>query len=153
MLRTFLALALLGAAVGLATAAQAAPGATTAKPSIRLLGTSVSGGVVTVKVAITGWAMYPKLVGKKLNKPDGGHWHVYVNGKYNNFSANPTVGKTTTLKPGTYKIRVELANDDHSEVERAAPSRTVTVKVLSSSPPPPAPPPPPPPPSPPPYPY
>ena len=36
---------------------------------------------LTVKVVTYGWKMYPALVGSKTNKPDGGHWLLYVNGK------------------------------------------------------------------------
>ena len=84
---------------------------------------------VTVFVKIHDWKMYPALVGKKTNKPDGGHWHIYVNGKYNTYSANPTKGTTTKLKKGDYKIYVALANDDHSPVKGTHPSKTVTVMV------------------------
>ena len=84
---------------------------------------------VTVFVKIRGWKMYPSLVGKKTNKPDGGHWHIYVNGKYNTYSANPTKGTTTKLKKGDYKIYVALANDDHSPVKGTHSSKTVTVMV------------------------
>ena len=84
---------------------------------------------VTVFVTVRGWKMYPALVGKKTNKMDGGHWHIYVNGKYNTYSANPKSGKTTKLKKGDYKIYVALANNDHSLVKGAHHSRTVTVMV------------------------
>lgn len=86
-------------------------------------------GTVTVLVKIRGWKMYPALVGKKPNKPDGGHWHIYVDGKYNAFSANPTRGTTTKLEHGDHKIYVGLANDDHSPVKGTHRSRTVSVMV------------------------
>jgi hypothetical protein len=84
---------------------------------------------VTVFVKIHDWKMYPALVGKKTNKRDGGHWHIYVDGKYDNLSANPTRGVTTKLKKGDYKIYVALANDDHSLVKGTHPSKTITVMV------------------------
>jgi hypothetical protein len=62
--------------------------------------------------------MYPKLVGKKPNKPDGGHWHIFVDGKYNNYTANATTGRSLKLKPGWHKVQAELANNDHSELSR-----------------------------------
>lgn len=86
-------------------------------------------GTVAVFVKIRGWKMYPALVGKKTNKADGGHWHIFVNGKYNNYSANATKGVTKKLKPGDYKIRVALANDDHSLVKGTHPSRAISVMV------------------------
>ena len=86
-------------------------------------------GTVTVFVKVHGWKMYPKLVGKKTNKADGGHWHIFVNGKYNNYSANATKGVTTKLKKGDYKITVALANDDHSPVKGTHPSKAITVMV------------------------
>ena len=88
-----------------------------------------SNGTVTVFVKIHDWKMYPALVGKRTNKPDGGHWHIYVDGKYNAYSANPTRGTTTKLKKGDYKIYVALANDDHSPVKGTHPSKTITVMV------------------------
>ena len=86
-------------------------------------------GVVTVLVKVRGWKMYPALVGKKTNKADGGHWHIYVNGKYNTYSANATKGTTTKLKKGDYKITVALANDDHSPVKGTHPSKAITAMV------------------------
>jgi hypothetical protein len=86
-------------------------------------------GTVTVFVKVHDWKMYPALVGKKTNKPDGGHWHIYVNGKYNNYSASTKSGHTTKLKHGDYKLYVALANDDHSPVKGAERSKTVTVMV------------------------
>ena len=87
------------------------------------------GGTVTVFVKVRGWKMYPALVGKKTNKADGGHWHIFVNGKYNNYSANATKGVTKKLKHGDYKIRVALANDDHSPVKGTHPSKAISVMV------------------------
>jgi hypothetical protein len=84
---------------------------------------------VTVLVKVHNWKMYPKLVGSKTNKKDGGHWHIYVNGKYNNYSASAKSGKTTKLKKGDYKLYVALANDDHSLVKGADRSKKISVMV------------------------
>src|SRR5262249_33551726 len=46
--------------------------------------TAAKTGVVTVKVAIIGWKMYPGLVGQPFNKTDGGHWAIFVDRKCNN---------------------------------------------------------------------
>jgi hypothetical protein len=90
---------------------------------------ATSSGIVVVHVRITGWKMYPALVGKQTNKPDGGHWHIFVDGKYNNFSANATVGKTLKLKAGWHTLQAELANDDHSELKPPVKSKTMRVHV------------------------
>jgi hypothetical protein len=84
---------------------------------------------VTVNVKVRNWKMYPQSIGKKPNKADGGHWHILVNGKYNNASASPTTGKTTPLKKGDYKIKVVLANNDHSPVKESDPSKTISVMI------------------------
>jgi cobalamin biosynthesis protein CbiD len=89
----------------------------------------LSGSVVQVNVRITGWKMLPTRVGKKPNSATGGHWHIFVNGKYNNFSANAHTGKTLKLKHGTYKIHAELANNDHSELSPPVKSKAMTIKV------------------------
>jgi hypothetical protein len=84
---------------------------------------------VTVYVKLHDWKLYPKLVGSKVNKKDGGHWHIFVNGKYNAYSASPKSGRTTKLKKGDYKLYVALANDDHSPVKGADRSKTISVMV------------------------
>ena len=86
-------------------------------------------GTVTVFVKIRGWKMYAALVGKKTKKADGGHWHIFVNGKYNNYSANATKGVTLKLKHGDYKITAALANNDHSPVKGTHPSKAISVMV------------------------
>lgn len=133
---TVLAVAALLAAAGVAGLGGAGVAqATTSKRSavmheIQLTNFKVNAnGTVTVFVKIRGWKMYPALVGKKTNKPDGGHWHIFVNGKYNNYSANATRGVTTKLEHGDYKIYVTLANDDHSPVKGTHKSKTVSVMV------------------------
>ena len=108
--------------------------ASTAGRSISIDKTSsASNGIVTVTVKINGWKMYPALVGKKPNRPSGGHWHIFVDGKYSNASANATTGKTVVLTKGTHKVYAELANNDHSLLSPPVVSRTVTVKVGGSS--------------------
>jgi hypothetical protein len=98
-------------------------------PAISLLSARASGAVAVVKVRITGWEMYPAFVGKRPNRPDGGHWRIYVDGRYDGLSANPTSGRTHRLTPGSHRIAVALANDDGSRVAGAHPSRTLTVTI------------------------
>ena len=126
-----LALVSLVAALGLVAAGNAATSKRTdVMHEISITNFKVNkNGTVSVFVQIRGWKMYPKLVGKKTNKPDGGHWHIFVNGKYNSYSANATKGVTTKLKKGDYKITVALANDDHSPVMGTHASKAVSVMV------------------------
>jgi alpha-tubulin suppressor-like RCC1 family protein len=98
-------------------------------PSISLLRTRASGNKAVVEVKVTGWKMYPSLVGQLPNKPDGGHWRIFVDGKYNNLSTSPTTGRTTKLKPGKHTIWAKLANNDDSDVAGSRRSRTVTVII------------------------
>jgi hypothetical protein len=126
-------LTLVGLVAVAAAIASMQAGATTngaAARSITLLSVhELSGSVVQVNVRITGWRMIPSRVGKKPNSATGGHWHIFVNGKYNNFSANAHTGKTTKLRHGTYKIQAELANNDHSELSPPVKSKTMSIKV------------------------
>jgi hypothetical protein len=126
-----LTLALAFACTGLVGAAQATPSARAdMMHEIQITNFKVNANrTVTVLVKVRGWKMYPALVGKKTNKPDGGHWHIYVNGKYNTYSANATKGTTTKLKKGDYKLYVALANNDHSLVKGAHRSKTISVMV------------------------
>lgn len=121
MRRTVMPLAVLAAAALLAV-----PAAAAGKPAVTVTGTTVKGGIVTVAVRITGWKLLPARVGKKPNTPGGGHWHVFVDGKYNNAVA-ATRGATTKLAPGAHTIRAELANNDHSRL--SPPVRSVAVKI------------------------
>jgi hypothetical protein len=102
-------------------------------PTIELLRTRASGNVVLVTVKISGWKLYPALVGQKPNKPDGGHWRIIVDGKPNNTSTNPATGKTTKLKPGKHRIWVKLANNDHTDVTGTRPSKPVTIVIKRSA--------------------
>jgi hypothetical protein len=124
-------LMLLVALVAAVAAVQA--GATTSRASARsitLLSVhELSGSRVQVNGRITGWKMLPTTVGKTPNSATGGHWHIFVNGKYNNFSAGAHTGRTLKLEHGTYKIQVELANNDHSELSQPVKSKVMTIKI------------------------
>lgn len=100
------------------------------KRSITLVSVKEGAGhTVIATVRITGWKMLPALVGKKPNSKTGGHWHIFVNGKYNNATANAKSGKSLKLKAGTYKISAELANNDHSELSPPVKSKTLSIKI------------------------
>jgi hypothetical protein len=74
-------------------------------------------GCISLRLRLNGWQMYPGKVGTPVNDFDGGHYHVYVNGKYHNFGSNPTRARACGLAGGrTYSLRVILANNDHSEL-------------------------------------
>jgi hypothetical protein len=96
-----------------AGAAQARPQASQGMYGIQIVDYKVNpDGTVTVDVKIRGFKMKPKQVGAEKNVAGAGHWHLYVNGKYNNYSANATSRKTTALKKGDYKVYVTLNNND-----------------------------------------
>jgi hypothetical protein len=92
-------------------------------------GTASRKGRVTLRVTIIGWKMYPGLIGKPLNKTDGGHWAIFVDSKCNAVSANRKQGTTRPLKTGKRKIYAALANNDGSYLVPNVRSNTVTVKV------------------------
>lgn len=74
-------------------------------------------GCITLRLRLYGWQMYPGQVGSPTTQPDGGHYHVYVNGKYHNFGSNPNRARACGLAGGqSYSLRVILANNDHSEL-------------------------------------
>ena len=81
----------------------------------------------TINVKIRGLKLAPTLIGKK-NVAGEGHWHIYVNGKYNNASG-ATSGTTKVLKKGDYKVYVTLNNNDHSPLSTPTRSKTITVMV------------------------
>lgn len=121
MRRTVMLLAALGAAAVLVSQAAASP-----KPSVAVTGTTVKGRVVTVTVRLSNWRLLPRLVGKKPNSAGGGHWHIFVDGKYNSAVA-ALRGVTTKLTAGSHRIVAELANNDHSRL--SPPVRSAAVKV------------------------
>ena len=82
---------------------------------------------ISITTAIHGLKLAPGLVGKK-NVAGKGHWHIFVNGKYNNFAAT-TSGKTTPVKKGDYKVYVTLNNNDHSPLSPPVRSKTISVMV------------------------
>ena len=125
-----LMLTLAVAAAVAAGAAQARPQASQGMYGIQLVNYKVnSNGTVTVNIKIRGFKMLPKQVGAKKNAAGAGHWHIYVNSKYNNYSANATSGKTTALKKGDYKVYVTLNNNDHSPLSEPTRSKTIPVMV------------------------
>ena len=69
--------------------------------------------------------MYPRLVGSKSNKPDGGHWILYVNGKALARSAT-TRATATKLPKGKIRFFAALANNDNSTVKGATHSDAFT---------------------------
>ena len=98
-------------------------------PGITLLSAKATGHTIVVTVRIHDWKMYPSQVGKKPNDSEGGHWHIFVDGKYNNFSANAHTGKALKVKAGWHTVMVELANNDHSELSPPRKSKTIRVHV------------------------
>ena len=85
-------------------------------------------GILTVRVKTYGWKMYPGLIGSKSNKPDGGHWLLYVNAKVRARSATAQA-TVTKLAKGTIRFFVALANNDNSAVKGAKHSDTLSEVV------------------------
>ena len=110
------------------TAASARTDATQAMRSIQITNFTVNPNhTVTIWVKIHGLKLAPALVGKK-NVAGKGDWHIFVNGKYNNFAAK-TSGKTTPVKKGEYKVYVTLNNNDHSPLSPPVRSKAISVMV------------------------
>lgn len=87
----------------------------TGAPSIQILSPanqSAVGSTVTLHVKVANFTLRPDLVGKAPT-PGQGHYHIMVDGVYNNYSAT-TTGVARGLKPGRHQILVVLANNDHS---------------------------------------
>jgi hypothetical protein len=126
VIATALAVLLAGSSV-----AAARPASPHASPHITLVSAKAgAGGVIVVKVRIRGWKMYPALVGK-APKAGGGHWHIIVDGKYNNFSANAATGVSKKVAAGKHKVYAILAQDNHAQLSGAGEkTRTVTVRVM-----------------------
>ena len=127
MRRTAMLLAVLAAAAALAVQAGAA-----GKPAVTVTSATVKDGIATVTVRITGWKLLPALVGKKPNTPGGGHWHIFVDGKYS-AAAAATRGVTAKLVPGAHTIWAELANNDHSRLSPPVRSAAVKVTVVAAA--------------------
>jgi hypothetical protein len=80
---------------------------------------------ISLELWIRGWKMYPDQIGDPVNQPRGGHYHVYVNGKYHNVGANARSARACGLAAGrSYRLQVILAYDNHQEI--AARSQVVT---------------------------
>ena len=126
---TTLAVAVVLGALAVGGAAQAQTGTTRSMmESIKITNFKVNANhTVTISVKIHGLTLAPALVGKK-NVAGKGHWHIYVNGKYNNF-ASATSGRTKPLKKGDYKMYVTLNNNDHSPLSPLVRSKTISVMV------------------------
>ena len=115
-------------AVAVGGAAQARTGAAEGMVGIQITNFKVNPNhTVTIDVKVRGLKLAPALVGKK-NVAGKGHWHIYVNGKYNNFAAG-MAGKTKPLKKGDYKVYVTLNNNDHSPLSEPTRSKAISVMV------------------------
>jgi hypothetical protein len=96
-------------------------------PAVRILRVhpNPNTGCISLELRIRGWRMYPGQIGDPVNQPGGGHYHIYVNGKYYTFSANAATARACGLAGGaTYRLQVILAYNNHQEI--AARSQVVT---------------------------
>ena len=74
-------------------------------------------GCVSLRLDLRGWKMYPGEIGTSTNRADGGHYHIYVNGKYWSASANAKRARACGLATGaTYQLQVVLAYNDHTQI-------------------------------------
>jgi hypothetical protein len=104
-------------AVSAIAAAESRSSPQQAKRSIAITKAVDDHGVIRLTVKMTGWR---------------GRWNIYVNGRYNNFSASRTTGSTNRsrpLEPGSYRIYVALANANRTLVRPIVRSKTVSVTV------------------------
>lgn len=104
--------------------------ASAATPSITLNKASAKGAKLSVQVTVAGLKLAPGQVGK-AKKAGFGHYHLFVNGKYVGFAATPSatiVPKPAIKKGQTFKVTVQLANNDHSPLGKASKAITVTDK-------------------------
>jgi hypothetical protein len=96
-------------------------------PAVRILRVhpNPNTGCISMELRIRGWKMYPKLVGSPTIVKGGGHYHVYVNGKYYSVGSNAKSARACGLDTGrSYSLQVILAHNNHSEI--AARSQVVT---------------------------
>lgn len=85
-------------------------------------------GCIGVELRIRGFTMAPGLIGDPSIKRGQGHYHVYVNGKYNSLGANPRNARACGLETGrTYNVQVILAYNNHTEL--AARSQVVSAAL------------------------
>jgi hypothetical protein len=86
-------------------------------------------GCVSLRLRLLGWKMYPAEIGLPTNRPDGGHYHIYVDGRYYTAAANPVAARACGLATGvTHTLRVVLANNNHRELR----ARSQIVSVVLS---------------------
>jgi hypothetical protein len=96
-------------------------------PAVRVLRVhpNPNTGCISLELWIRGWKMYPQWVGSSTIVRGGGHYHLYVNGKYYNFGSNAKSARACGLETGrSYRLQVVLAHNNHSEI--AARSQVVT---------------------------
>jgi hypothetical protein len=83
---------------------------------------------VGLGLTILGWRMYPKEIGEEKLRPNGGHYRVYVDGRFRTNGKNPRYVNVCRLSRGdTHRLRVVLAYNDGTEL--AARSQVVTVEL------------------------
>lgn len=98
------------------------------RPIVRIMAVHPGTGCVGLDLRIRGWKMIPGSVGNPVNVRGGGHYHIYVNGKYYAYGSNAHQAKVCGLDGGeTYRFQVILAWNNHQEL--SARSQVVTAVV------------------------
>jgi hypothetical protein len=127
MLRVIAVTGLLALALSPAAAGIPAPQQAGRHRSITIVSARVVGHVVTVRVRIVGWKLFPTLIGSPVNRPDGGHWHLFVDGRYIGGTGRLTY--TIELPSGVHQVRGELVNNNHTALRPPVFSPSVIVRV------------------------
>lgn len=79
---------------------------------------------VTISYTVSGLTLDPDNLGGS-NVDGQGHVHIYVDGTYTDATGESSYS-LTTLAAGSHTLEVRLANNDHSELDGAVDSVTVT---------------------------
>jgi hypothetical protein len=127
MARALAALALAGFLAG----ASACGAESHQQPGIRIVGATVVGSDVILRVKITDWKMAAPREGP-VPRPHTGQWQIFADDRYAGFSYQPTYGAITGLAVGTYTIWVALARTDYSLVYPLIRSRPVTIHITGN---------------------
>jgi hypothetical protein len=90
-----------------------------------------------VRVSIAGWGLLPYRPGASAdsNRPDAGHWRLYLNGhSLGDEYGDTRVSYTTYLPPGTHWIAAELSNADGTSLRPSVWSEPVLLHVPGRTP-------------------
>lgn len=95
----------------------------------------INSSSVEVHVDVVDFSLDPDRVGGS-NEPGFGHWHLFLDGVYQNFVTGTEgfAATLTELEPGPHEIRVELANNDHTALPFEEASDVVNITIAEGRP-------------------